>query len=67
MYWNNKGVNALLLTSTETDKTGASYYGKMSLHFLSTKGDTAIVLLSKHFHFKTILRNNHKIIFPFSY
>ncbi|KAK7602934.1 hypothetical protein V9T40_006908 [Parthenolecanium corni] len=47
MYWNNKGVNALLLTSTETDKTGASYYGKMSLHFLSTKGDTAIVLLNK--------------------
>lgn len=47
MYWNNKGTNVLLLTSTEVDKTGASYYGKQSLHFLSTKGDTAIVLLSK--------------------
>lgn len=47
MYWNNKGTNVLLLASTEVDKSGASYYGKQSLHFLSTKGDTAIVLLNK--------------------
>lgn len=47
MFWNSKGNNVLLLTSTETDKTGASYYGKQSLHFLNIKGDTAIVLLSK--------------------
>ncbi|XP_065207991.1 eukaryotic translation initiation factor 2A [Planococcus citri] len=47
MYWNNKGTNVLLLTSTDVDKTNASYYGKQSLHFLSTKGDTAIVLLNK--------------------
>lgn len=48
MYWNSKGSYVLLLTSTETDKTGASYYGKQSLHFLTTKGDTAIVLLSEY-------------------
>lgn len=48
MYWNNKGTNVLLLTSTEVDKSGASYYGKQSLHFLSTKGETAIVLLSEY-------------------
>lgn len=47
MYWNNKGTNVLLLTSTETDKSGASYYGKQSLHFLSVTGDTAIVLMSE--------------------
>lgn len=49
MYWNNKGTNVLLLTSTEVDKSGASYYGKQSLHYLSTKGETAIVLLSELF------------------
>ncbi|XKL62803.1 hypothetical protein PGB90_002636 [Kerria lacca] len=47
MYWNNKGTNVLLLTSTETDKSGASYYGKQSLHFLSVTGDTAIVLMNQ--------------------
>ncbi len=57
MYWNNKGNYVLLLTSTETDKTGATYYGKQSLHFLSTKGDTAIVLLSE---------SNFRIISPWN-
>jgi len=35
------------MTSTEVDKSGASYYGKQTLHYLSTKGDTAMVMLSK--------------------
>lgn len=35
------------MTSTEVDKSGASYYGKQSLHYLNTKGDTAMVMLSK--------------------
>lgn len=47
MYWNNQGTNVLLMTSTEVDKTGASYYGKQTLHYLSTKGETAMVMLSK--------------------
>ncbi|XP_076234660.1 eukaryotic translation initiation factor 2A [Calliopsis andreniformis] len=47
VYWNNIGTNALLMTSTEVDKTGASYYGKQTLHYLSTKGETAMVMLSK--------------------
>lgn len=48
MYWNRKGTGVLLLTSMEVDKTGSSYYGgKQSLHFLSVKGETAMVLLSK--------------------
>lgn len=34
------------MTSTEVDKTGASYYGKQTLHYLSTKGETALVMLS---------------------
>ncbi|XP_015439866.1 PREDICTED: eukaryotic translation initiation factor 2A isoform X2 [Dufourea novaeangliae] len=47
VYWNNTGAHALLLTSTEVDKTGASYYGKQTLHYLNTKGETAMLMLSK--------------------
>ena len=36
------------MASTEVDKTGASYYGKQTLHYLSTKGDTALVSLSEY-------------------
>ncbi|EFN71867.1 Eukaryotic translation initiation factor 2A [Camponotus floridanus] len=47
IYWHQRGTNALLMASTEVDKSGASYYGKQTLHYLSTKGDTAMVTLSK--------------------
>lgn len=47
MYWNQCGSNVLLMTNTEVDKTGASYYGKQTLHHLNTKGETAMVMLSK--------------------
>jgi translation initiation factor 2A len=46
-YWNSKGNNALLLTTTEVDKTGGSYYGKQGLHFMSLNGQTAMVTMSK--------------------
>lgn len=45
--WNLKGNNALLLTSTEVDKTGGSYYGKQGLHFMGLNGQTSIVTMSK--------------------
>lgn len=47
MFWNKRGTGVLLMTSTEVDKSGSSYYGKQALHFISTKGETAMVLLSK--------------------
>lgn len=47
IYWNNQGTNVLLMTSTEVDDTNASYYGRQTLHYLSTKGETAIVTLKK--------------------
>jgi len=31
--------------STEVDKSGASYYGEQTLHFLSAAGETAVVQL----------------------
>jgi translation initiation factor 2A len=29
------------------DKTGGSYYGKQQLHYMSCKGDTSLVSLTK--------------------
>ena len=46
-YWNMKGSHLLLLTMTEVDKTGGSYYGKQGLHFIGTHGETAMVTMSK--------------------
>lgn len=54
MFWNNRGTEVLLMTSTDIDKTGASYYGKQTLHFISTKGDTAMVLLGMYIVTKKI-------------
>jgi translation initiation factor 2A len=47
MKWNRPGSAVLLLTQSEVDKTGGSYYGKQQLHYMSTKGDTAMVGLAK--------------------
>lgn len=47
MMWNKRGTGLILLTSTDVDQTGASYYGKQALHFLSTKGDSCGITLSK--------------------
>lgn len=48
MWWNRKGTGALVMASMEVDKTGSSYYGKQSLHFVSVKGDTVNVPLSEY-------------------
>lgn len=45
MMWNNRGTGLLLLTSTEVDTTGVSYYGKQALHFINIKGDSFSVQL----------------------
>ncbi|XP_039296306.1 eukaryotic translation initiation factor 2A [Nilaparvata lugens] len=46
-YWKRKGTGVLLLACTDVDKTNSSYYGKQSLHFMSPKGETLVVVLSK--------------------
>lgn len=48
MWWNRKGTGALVIASMEVDKTGSSYYGKQSLQFVSVRGDTSMVPLSKY-------------------
>lgn len=41
-------ASAVLVTaSTEVDKTGASYYGEQTLHYLATNGESAVVQLRK--------------------
>lgn len=46
MMWNKKGTGCLILTSMDVDSTGVSYYGKQSLHFLASSGDSYSVPLS---------------------
>lgn len=46
MFWNMKGTACLLLSSTDVDKTGASYYGKQGL-YLTTNRDISQVIVSK--------------------
>lgn len=47
LMWNKRGTSLILLTSTDVDQSGASYYGKQALHFLSVKGDSCTITLSK--------------------
>uniref|UniRef100_A0A8C2WR42 Eukaryotic translation initiation factor 2A n=1 Tax=Cyclopterus lumpus TaxID=8103 RepID=A0A8C2WR42_CYCLU len=47
MQWNKKASAVLVTASTEVDKSGASYYGEQTLHFLSASGETALVQLQK--------------------
>lgn len=48
MLWNSKGTAMLVIASTEVDKTGASYYGEQTLHYIATNGETAVVQLPKN-------------------
>lgn len=35
----------LVVASTEVDKSGASYYGEQTLHYLAASGESAVVQL----------------------
>jgi translation initiation factor 2A len=45
--WNRKGTAVLVVTTTDVDKTGASYYGEQGLLYLSARGDGNLVILDK--------------------
>lgn len=38
-YWNDIGTSILVLTHTDVDKTGKSYYGETGLYFLAIAGN----------------------------
>ena len=44
------GTAVLVVTATDVDKSGASYYGEQGLYYLSAKGDGNIIPLSKSLH-----------------
>uniref|UniRef100_A0AAR2LB75 Eukaryotic translation initiation factor 2A n=1 Tax=Pygocentrus nattereri TaxID=42514 RepID=A0AAR2LB75_PYGNA len=48
MLWNKRASAVLVTASTEVDKTGASYYGEQTLHYLATNGESAVVPLPKN-------------------
>nr|XP_060623707.1 eukaryotic translation initiation factor 2A isoform X1 [Anolis sagrei ordinatus] len=48
MLWNSKATAVLVIASTEVDKTGASYYGEQTLHYIATNGESAVVQLPKN-------------------
>uniref|UniRef100_A0A3Q3WJG3 Eukaryotic translation initiation factor 2A n=1 Tax=Mola mola TaxID=94237 RepID=A0A3Q3WJG3_MOLML len=48
MHWNKRASAVLVTASTEVDKTGASYYGEQTLHYLAVNGETAVVQLPKN-------------------
>lgn len=61
-------ASAVLVTaSTEVDKTGASYYGEQTLHYLAVNGETALVQLGEyrpllpHFYFYFVYNNIYNI------
>lgn len=37
-----------MTASVEVDKSGASYYGEQTLHYLGTNGETAVVQLREY-------------------
>ncbi|XP_078732301.1 eukaryotic translation initiation factor 2A [Lampetra fluviatilis] len=48
LVWNKKATAVLVVASTDVDKTGASYYGEQTLHYMSTGGESIIVQLPKN-------------------
>ncbi|KAM7133674.1 eukaryotic translation initiation factor 2A isoform 2-T3 [Molossus nigricans] len=47
MLWNKKASAVLVIASTDVDKTGASYYGEQTLHYIAANGESAAVQLPK--------------------
>lgn len=45
--WNKRGTNVFVMTQTDVDKTGGSYYGKQSLSYGDVKGSSGNVTFSK--------------------
>ncbi|XP_052869752.1 eukaryotic translation initiation factor 2A [Anopheles cruzii] len=46
MMWNRRGTGLILMTSTDVDQSGVSYYGKQALHYMTPKGDSCSVQLN---------------------
>lgn len=49
LFYTQIATAVLIIASTEVDKTGASYYGEQTLHYMATNGESAVVQLRKRF------------------
>lgn len=65
----------LVMASTEVDKSGASYYGEQTLHYLAVSGETAAVQLREcdhhhhqHYSFYHLYHHHphHLLVTPFN-
>ncbi|XP_071951713.1 eukaryotic translation initiation factor 2A-like [Antedon mediterranea] len=63
VLWNKKGSAVLIITSTEVDKTGASYYGEQGLHYLAADGGSSGVALGKKGPIYSVDWNNNSTEF----
>ncbi|XP_006000963.1 eukaryotic translation initiation factor 2A [Latimeria chalumnae] len=48
MLWNKRATAVLVTASTDVDKSGASYYGEQTLHYIAINGESAVVQLPKN-------------------
>ena len=46
----------LVIASTDVDKTGASYYGEQTLHYIAVNGESAVVQLREYSHSLLMLK-----------
>lgn len=46
-----------MIASTDVDKTGASYYGEQTLHYIATNGESAVVQLREYFSGLPFMKN----------
>ncbi|XP_009882683.1 PREDICTED: eukaryotic translation initiation factor 2A [Charadrius vociferus] len=63
MLWNKKATAVLVIASTEVDKTGASYYGEQTLHYIATNGESAVVQLPKNGPIYDVVWNPNSVEF----
>ncbi|XP_010222387.1 PREDICTED: eukaryotic translation initiation factor 2A [Tinamus guttatus] len=63
MLWNKKATAVLVIASTEVDKSGASYYGEQTLHYIATNGESAVVQLPKNGPIYDVVWNPNSVEF----
>ncbi|XP_033118259.1 eukaryotic translation initiation factor 2A-like [Anneissia japonica] len=63
VLWNKKGSAVLIITSTEVDSTGGSYYGEQGLHYLAVNGESSGVALGKKGPIYSVDWNNNSTEF----
>ena len=56
------GSAVLVVTATDVDKTGASYYGEQTLQYISTSGESSMIQLGKKRSTPSFSRHHQYIV-----